>query len=194
MQLHRSSKSTIFFGRWWTIVVLFLWFFWAIIHYRRFGLFFLLLLLLLLCLYFELDSFHRSSDFSLLPIFFFLSRRYNHYFHSHIEDPVHCKLIQRLLYVQGENYNTWQEGCRGDRREGRLNNTTQHTRYNTTLINYSHPYGVYVTACTKIRTTDRNKNNKRDPTTTVPVLANGLIRYWFICWPLISLSDSLTLI
>ena len=50
----------------------------------------------------------------------FLLRRYNRYLHSHIEDPV--------LYTV--NYNTWQEGCRGDQREGQLHNTTQHTRYN----------------------------------------------------------------
>ena len=28
--------------------------------------------------------------------------------------------------------------------EGRDDLITQHTRYNTTLANYSHPYGVYV--------------------------------------------------
>ena len=80
-----------------------------LVHYFSSFFFFFLL-------YLELGPSSIIIYFCLLPKKK-LSTRYNRYFHSHIEDPV--------LYTV--NYNTWQEGCWGDRREGRLHNTTQHT-------------------------------------------------------------------
>ena len=78
--------------------------------------------------------------FSLIAYNFFLLTVITVIFHSHIEDPV--------LYTV--NYNTWQEGCRGDQRKGGC--ITQHNiqpgiQHNT--ANYSHPYGVYVSKKSK---------------------------------------------